>query len=627
MEKTWLEEVTKDLTWVYNQIRGYTWLPNPLEDPDTWHLFMRQHPARWKKLITRASRHAVWQHRIHYEVGDYHRRALVLLQDFGMNLPSTTLKPVEHAHYCFICARVFKSYSGWAVHSFKLHSRINKWRRLQTGHTCLACAKVFPSSARLTRHLQSVKACAATVASANLWVEADPAFGSAQVTREERTLALHTWDYSNAPTMMPANGWTTTQQTWHVYRQYCNMDWRSPDNHAECLRALQEHAVCHAELLEIQAKLLETYVDEVEAHNIRDVLQRLCAAARPAVAAVEEQLTLHQCVEALQHTQPGDWPAPQPLRTRYRYILHLFSGVRRPGDIHSTVLDLPAPDGYTFFPASIDIALDSKWGDLTSRTAQQYWIEASMAGAIFGTIGGPPCESWSISRWRYFQELCGPRPIRDGMDPIEAIWALCPVRLRDLFQLDVANQLLLFILLITICQAARRRCAIVEHPACPPPRACGTQPPSIWLLPIVRFLCRCRDLHEVTICQGFWGAASPKPTTLLIAAPDTTSQAIIDQMNKYRTRTSLPPPLTMGRLAGGTYRTAPLKRYTPHFCRALGSVFQNAATAVSFEQTSEDPYYGYFSKLKQLYLQSSDGDDDGNDYVPKHGKHGDRKIN
>lgn len=335
---------------------------------------------------------------------------------------------------------------------------------------------------------------------------------------------------------------------------------------------------------------------------------------------MEEQLTLRQCVEALEHTQPCDWPKPQPLRTRYRYILHLFSGVRRPGDIHSTVQELPVPDGYTFFPASIDIALDPTWGDLTSRTAQQFWLDASMAGAIFGTIGGPPCESWSISRWRYYTELCGPRPLRDGMDPIEAIWALCPVRLRDLFQLDVANQLLLFILLITICQAARRRCSIVEHPACPPPRACGTQPPSIWLLPIVKFLCRCQDLHEITVFQGFWGAASPKPTTLLIAAPNTTSQDILGLMNQNRTRSSLPPPLTMGRTDGGTYRTAPLKRYTAHFCKALGSVFQQAAASVDFELTTEDPYYEYFAKLKQLYLKSSDADVDGHDYVPKHGK-------
>ena len=205
------------------------------------------------------------------------------------------------------------------------------------------------------------------------------------------------------------------------------------------------------------------------------------------------------------------WPSPQPIRSKFRYVLHLFSGVRRHGDLHSIIQDLPTPDGYVFYPASIDIVLRPDKGDLSSHEAQRFWLDASFSGAIFGAIGGPPCETWSVARdkpefrreshandlvtalnekteedslnfssWRYVIKKTGPRPIRDGMNLLETIWAAFPVRIRDLKQLDCANQLLLFMVLLVITQAARYRCCILEHPAISPGRPYGIQPASIF---------------------------------------------------------------------------------------------------------------------------------------------------
>ena len=243
------------MDWFYAQLVGYTWLPDPRVDLEAWHLLANQQPNRWKKLLKRARLHALWQHTVHYNVDRYHRKAFDLLIQAGASLPSTVQEEVERAHYCFICQRTFPTYRSWAVHSFKLHQRINKWRRLQSGEVCLACGKRFPSEARLIRHLQSVRVCANTVASQRIWAPQRPAFGSAQVTNQERTLLLSTWEYTETPCLPAAAGWTMTWQT-RSFLQFCTtVQWTSTDVEHQCILQLQQHAVCGQELEEIEEAL------------------------------------------------------------------------------------------------------------------------------------------------------------------------------------------------------------------------------------------------------------------------------------------------------------------------------------------------------------------------------------
>ena len=614
LEQWWLDEIRQDLSWLYDQIREYTWLPDPAQDPHAWHLLARQHPNRWKKLLARGRLHHVWQQKVQHTVADYHRRALDLLTSAGADFPHTRQVTVDRAYYCFICDSTFATFRGWAVHSFKLHQRINKWRRLQDGHTCLSCAKTFPSSARLIRHLKTVKQCADTVAAAELWVPAEPAFGSKKVTTEEKGLALSTWYHSEQNTLQRQDGWTMTSQTQQLYQLCRALDWDTPGQKQQCLTHLKQLAVCDTELHEIAEALLDTLRSPFAFQQITTTFKELQEQARPEQATVSTPMTIIQCVDALQTTPPAQWKMPKPMGTKYRYILHLFSGVRRQGDLHSILQDLPAPDGHVFFPASIDIVLCSKRGDLTSRPAQDFWLEASIRGAIAAIIGGPPCESWSIARWRYYIELCGPRPIRDGMDTLHQIWAKQPVRIRDLRQLHCANQLLLFMLLLAISQAAAGMCCILEHPACPPRRANGCQPASIWILPLVRYLLRCQNFHHLVVQQGFWGAKSPKPTGLMVVMTGTTDEHLYQIINRHKTQDILPQALPMGKSSTGGYNTAPLKRYTQAFCRGLAAIIEESAKNAITNMVDTDDYHSIFQELRSAYLASADDVDDGADY-------------
>lgn len=49
---------------------------------------------------------------------------------------------------------------------------------------------------------------------------------------------------------------------------------------------------------------------------------------------------------------------------RFYYVLHLFAGVKRKGDLHSYVASLSCPQGGLFFPVSLDVMLDPVKGDL-----------------------------------------------------------------------------------------------------------------------------------------------------------------------------------------------------------------------------------------------------------------------
>ena len=304
--------------------------------------------------------------------------------------------------------------------------------------------------------------------------------------------------------------------------------------------------------------------------------------------------------------------------TKHRYVLHLFSGVRRPGDFHTSVLALKDDSGLTLFPISIDIILSKDHGDLLSGTTQAFWIRLALAGAIHFVLGGPPCETWSISRWRYYEDNTGPKPLRSGMDLMGEIWGWQTLRLRDLRQLLCSNGLLTFMIRIFCAQLIAQGAAVIEHPSQPGQRG-GVQPPSIWLLPILQFLMTNAAVFRLQIHQGFWNALSPKPTTLLFTAPGVSGPELLAWMNLHRTKDVLPPPIAMGKTnnAEGVYSTAQLKRYPAPLCEAFADVTMRLKTHIS-QQSPElnrvDPVYSTAATLRSAYLASSLNADDGADF-------------
>ena len=613
IEKKWLQLLTQDLTWMYTQLQGFTTLPNPQDDMLTWHLLIRQTPGKWKGLIKRASLHARLQRRVHVHVAQYHRRFLQILADNDVNVSKTVEETLERAYCCLACNRVFACFSSWSVHAFKQHGRINKWRRLQHGCICKACGNRYPSEQRLLRHLQFNPQCAATVASLRLWVEPKPGIGSTEAVDTERQLALATWDKTDTQCVQQGFGWPMTEQVQDLLRWCTTCNWTTTNIAQEIHTQLCNHVVHYGEIEEIKQALAHTLTPEQ-----KEAMDRILTDAqrhmRPPQTTTSKDMDLSQCLAALPMGEAPNIGKIQRTPTKFRYILHLFSGVRRRDDLHTIIDGMPAINGVTMFVASLDVVLSQSHGDLLSRKVQNYWLNASKQGAIFATISGPPCESWSISREHEDNGYKGPKPLRDGQDLQHRIWALATLRARDLLQVDTANQLLLFTVLLFVTQLTVGAVSIIEHPILPKKKG-NRQPASIWLLPVIQYLKALTMVHSIDLWQGYFGSASPKPTTLLITAPNSSVKELTNWANQHRSTQNLPPPLKMGPRGDGTFATAPLKRYPPAFCRAIGGILHRVASKMQHVAASQDNYEEIFAELKDIYENSNYNQMDGADYA------------
>ena len=138
------------------------------------------------------------------------------------------------------------------------------------------------------------------------------------------------------------------------------------------------------------------------------------------------------------------------------------------------------------------------------------------------------------------------------------------MQLRELCQVCVGNELLIFALQAFIELIITGGCGLLEHPA-PPPKPTS---PSIWKLQIVQTLQEHPDVETCRFAQGLLGAPSPKPTQLLLL----NMPCMILALHQWRVCRELPRSSAIGLDEKGSWRTAPLKEYPPAMCGAMAEV-------------------------------------------------------
>ena len=237
------------------------------------------------------------------------------------------------------------------------------------------------------------------------------------------------------------------------------------------------------------------------------------------------------------------------------------------------------PDStWTPLVLSVDVVLDPTWGDARNGQTQEFWIGLSRKGAIAGVLTRPPCEIFSISRERWWEEQTGPRPLRS----LEKMWGHRTLTLRETLQVLVSNDLLSFSARLCLEQYIQGKWATLEHPA-EPDRELHAQAPSIWALTCLQILLNLPEVQAPTIRQGFLGARSPKPTKLWMChAPPT-----FPLIQEFYTTTTLPKPLTMGR-TGRMFNTAPLKEYPKALNEFLAESFRRWMSGRSMSPDRND---------------------------------------
>eukprot|EP00435_Cladocopium_sp_Y103_P032071 s1097_g8.t1 len=256
---------------------------------------------------------------------------------------------------------------------------------------------------------------------------------------------------------------------------------------------------------------------------------------------------------------------PRPVG-RERVFLHAFSGRRRPGDLQHYLESAFHRDadqgGLTLHVVSMDVVIDPCWGDARRKSTQRFWLEGVLAGYVLGGLCGPPCETWSQARFHEVQMESGrgPRPLRSA----DELWGLASMSLRELCQVEVGNDLLLFSLELILCLAISGGFGVLEHPSEPSEE----DRPSIWKLAIVHLLLQLPGIDSFMLAQGLLGARTPKPTRLLtVNMPD-----LPRHIQQHRICPDLPKRIAIGRQEDSSWATAGLKEYPPALNRAWRSV-------------------------------------------------------
>ena len=266
-----------------------------------------------------------------------------------------------------------------------------------------------------------------------------------------------------------------------------------------------------------------------------------------------------------------DWPGAQAVpvviglaEKPTLFVLHMFSGRRRPFDCHYWIETL-APQllpEFNVISLSMDTAIDAQLGNM--MTGPSFSHATTLAHArVFGLgLTGPPCETWSAARHLQCDALGahGPRPLRSCLDA----WGLAGLSVRELLQLCAGSHLMLHSLLLEILISLSGGGSIMEHPALPDDESFA----SIWRTVHHRcIVMRAYLAQMIYIEQWRFGAQSVKPTILRgLGLPK-----LARHIHSCRVP-GLPRPTKV--LSGfdrtaKQFRTSAAKEYPPQLCEAL----------------------------------------------------------
>ena len=124
------------------------------------------------------------------------------------------------------------------------------------------------------------------------------------------------------------------------------------------------------------------------------------------------------------------------------------------------------------------------------------WFHAIRQKFVVAYLAGPPCETWSKAR-EVVQNTGlggnhGPRVVRTR----EELWGMDALSVREITQVIVGNELMLFSLFALTLLSGTGGCGALEHPAEPP----GEKSASIWRTEIVGLLLQIPGFELISSC-------------------------------------------------------------------------------------------------------------------------------
>ena len=268
----------------------------------------------------------------------------------------------------------------------------------------------------------------------------------------------------------------------------------------------------------------------------------------------------------------GDGPAPPPLpplqfiEPDIYYVLHFFSGQRRPGDYQDWLDQSLAVSPYPVWVISLDVAIDATLCDLSSDDAVGRWLNMARSGRVVMVLGGPPCETWSVARWNGGARVSdgAPRAVRSA----ERLWGLPDLNKVEIEQVALGNALLRTVVLFLTAARVYGFSAIMEHPQLP---SWAPGAPSSWRLQELVSLSRAGGTADLHLDQCCCGTRWKKPTRLFAVGVPELARLISVLPGGGRCNRSLGHVHVSlsGKGNDGVWRTAPAKTYNSAMCKML----------------------------------------------------------
>ncbi len=601
-EGRWLKQLHEAHEWMGEQLFGYgpdadghDWKPDP-------HGWCTKGTANYRGWIKAATEHAIWQHSINSDWREWHHDFLqsAMRQGLQIEIPlpqGAELQGRHQAEACLSCSQVFVGRAAWAVHAFKRHNRIAEARRVVDGTRCANCSKEYFTPVRLQHHLRYNRQCYRKLLRTGRWTaEVMPGQNSARTPK----------DHSLRIPVLPSQGPQEQDIAMEIEPEEPIYEWDTMEAWIDALEAMPAQSS-----LEVfrQASLQSTasFGDikrtlEFFARNLEDEQNAMNWMVPHALVAQAAQVAWRRFrlewffnEEQLKGVAPdaafrdAAWKFCLGNNTRPRWehhpyiprfgsktmaFLHLFSGERRTGDLHTALENLRAPDRCVLLVISVDIIFDPTAGNLACEKSQKKWAEFMLAGRIAGIYAGPPCETWSRARSRgglpgLSRGDGGPRTLRH----IDCPQGLGQLKVKEAKQLAMANRLLCFSLTMMLCALQVHRLLVLEHPE-EPDQDDQLWIASIWRLFVTMAMESHPHVHRAAIYQGFYGGHSPKPTCLLVCCGP---KVKVDEiLFAARTQQNLPASLSMGwRSEKKEYATASLKTYPAGLCKGLAMLAQS----------------------------------------------------
>ena len=248
------------------------------------------------------------------------------------------------------------------------------------------------------------------------------------------------------------------------------------------------------------------------------------------------------------------------------YVLHFFSGHRRPGDFQDWLDQSLAVTHFPVWDISLDVAIDAKLCDLSCSGGVAHWLGLAIAGRVVMVLGGLPRETWSVARWNGGSRATGsgPRAVRSSLHP----WGLHDLDAGERQQVALGNAFMRTVILFLAVARVYGFAAVLGHPQLP---RWMPQAPSSWKLPELKLLVRAGGTECVHLDQCFCGTPWKKPTRLFaVGIPE-----LVRLVAKLPGGGRCCPALgrrhvtLSGKGADGVYRTAPAKTHNSVMCKVL----------------------------------------------------------